>query len=374
MFYPVLAQESWEYNKVEEQSYQYYLNAAWPQLIVYGKKAINNGQDYPLLRLRLGYANFIMENYSAAIMHYEEVLKNDSYNTIAHYYILLSRKMLNQSEIGMYEAKSISSQSKSYEKLEEQQVTGGGAEFSYKSNDQSSRGNPLYLRADLSHRIRWNLHMQHSLGTYQQTINESQFSGIQNSNNIKIGQIEYYNKITWNLTRRLQVKTAYHYLNTPFNNLSYNSNIGMAAVKYYGNFFDIQAAVNLGTSIDSNLVQTDLQLGCNPLGNNKLYGISTLSQRNGKINFRQVIGIGLLPGIWIEGNHVVGSFSNYLENDALYLYNSIDPNLSKSGLSAYVLRKNLLFQAGYVYEKKTLYKRKTEYTQHSITLGISWKL
>lgn len=371
----VVSQEKWDYPTVDQQSYQYYQKGNWTSLIVYGEKALRKGQDFLLLRLRLGYARYMTANYSAAIVQYEAVLKNDSYNATAHYYILLCRKMLNQSELGAYEAPLLPQASREYEKLEEQALTGGGAELSYKATDHPFRGNPFYLRFDLTHRLKWNLHMQHALGTYQQTMNEPLFTDIQNSNQIKIGQLEYYNKTTLNLTRKIQLKGAYHYLNTPFNNLSYNSHLGMLAVKYYGNFYDLQASAIAGKSIDSNLLQTDLQLGYCPFGNNSFYGISTLMQRNGKINFRQVVGLQLKEGYWLEANHVVGSFSNVVENDALYLYNSIDPNLSKTGLSAYALMKgNLLFSVGYTYEKKSLYKRKTEYNQHSITAGLSWKL
>ena len=63
------------------------------------KKPWTQGQDFTLLRLRMGYAAFMQSDFSQAIIQYEQVLKNDSYNTTAHYYIWLCRTYLNQTAL-----------------------------------------------------------------------------------------------------------------------------------------------------------------------------------------------------------------------------------------------------------------------------------
>ncbi|OYX92982.1 MAG: hypothetical protein B7Y76_12265, partial [Sphingobacteriia bacterium 35-40-5] len=93
------AQETLSYEAVNIQSYALYEKGSWKELLEYGKNAVAVGQDFTLLRLRMGYAAFMNSDFSQAIIHYEQVLKNDSYNSTAHYYIWLCRTYLNQSEL-----------------------------------------------------------------------------------------------------------------------------------------------------------------------------------------------------------------------------------------------------------------------------------
>ncbi|WP_204268173.1 hypothetical protein, partial [Escherichia coli] len=68
-------------DEVNTKSYALYEKSAWKELLLYGKEAITAKQDFKLLRLRLGYAAFMLGNYSEALNQYQQVLKNDSYNT-----------------------------------------------------------------------------------------------------------------------------------------------------------------------------------------------------------------------------------------------------------------------------------------------------
>ncbi|MBK8507045.1 MAG: hypothetical protein IPL46_35660 [Saprospiraceae bacterium] len=119
-----------------------------------------------------------------------------------------------------------------------------------------------------------------------------------NNNKIAINQVEYYNRIHINLNRHWQLKAAWHYLNTPFNNFKYNNNLLLAGVKYYGSYFDLQADAIVGKLTDTSLQQYNLQLGLYPLGNLKLYSFSTgmLRQQAGSaFNFKQVLGCSSVP-------------------------------------------------------------------------------
>ena len=102
------AQQDFSFATVDSQSFALYEKADWKALLNYGKTAIAKNQDFLLLRLRLGYAAFMLTNYSEAIRHYEVVLKEDQYNNTAHYYIYWSRINLNQPEIAMAEVKYLS--------------------------------------------------------------------------------------------------------------------------------------------------------------------------------------------------------------------------------------------------------------------------
>ena len=94
------AQEQYNYETVNTKSYNLYLKEDWSNLMTYGKDAVNHQIDFPILRLRLGYAAFQMKNYSEAITHYEKVIQKDSYNSIARYYLWVCNGLLNNNEIG----------------------------------------------------------------------------------------------------------------------------------------------------------------------------------------------------------------------------------------------------------------------------------
>lgn len=58
----VNAQQDFSFAAVDSQSYALYQKADWRSLLAYGKLAIANKQDFLLLRLRTGYAAFMIEN------------------------------------------------------------------------------------------------------------------------------------------------------------------------------------------------------------------------------------------------------------------------------------------------------------------------
>ena len=140
---------------------------------------------------------------------------------------------------------------------------------------------------------------------------------------------------------------------------------------------DVYKRQVLGKLSDSTIRQYNLQLGLYPLGNLNFYSFSTASLRQqgqSAFNFRQVLGVKLIKNLWLEGNVTLGTFSNLLENDALYVYNAIDPNKIKGGVTSYItLTPNIIAQLGYTFEQRQLYNQSINYNQHSITGGISWK-
>lgn len=220
--------------------------------------------------------------------------------------------------------------------------------------------------------------MYHAVAIYNQSIAEPKLPTVTNNSNIDINQKEYYNKTIINLNKKWQLVAAYHYLYTPFNNLTYNSNIGLVGIKYNSHYFTIQADGIFGKMTDTSLQQYNLQLGLYPLGNLNLYSFSTasLSNRNTKsaFNFKQVLGAKLLKFLWLEGNATFGSFSNFMENDALYVYNAIDKNKFKAGATAYItLNPKITAQLGYTFEQRELFKSINTFNQHSITGGLSCK-
>lgn len=220
--------------------------------------------------------------------------------------------------------------------------------------------------------------MQQAFALYNQTIAEPKLTAVADNGNIAINQREYYNKITYNLSRNWQALAAYHYLYTPFNNFTYNNHVGLAGIRYNSHYYTIQADALFGKMIDSALQQFNATVSWFPLGNMNVYGISTASlcsrSGNSSFNFRQIVGAKILPALWLEGNVTLGSFRYFFERDALYVYNAIDRTRIKAGVSAYYSAgPRLTLSATYGIEQKELYQTDYRFYNHSITGALSWK-
>jgi len=378
------AQKGWTYDEVNTRSYALYEKADWDGLLSYGEQAIQSGQDFTLLRLRMGYAAFMLNNFSQAINQYDAVLTKDSYNSTAHYYLWLCRKYLNQAELAGIHLKYFTKEALEKEGLKPVSITGAGFEASFKTTDATTRGNTFYGMAHVQNRFGWNIHMDQAGAFFNQTI---QLGNIvlpvfpprpPQPNNVLINQKEYYNKITANLGNHLQLKAAYHYTNTPIGNVVYNNHSGFVGVKYNSSYFDVQADAIFSKISDSSISQYDATVGIYPLGNLNLYSFSTAILRSrpsgSAFNFRQIIGCKVLKSVWLEANATLGSFNDLLENDALYIYNAIDKNRFKAGLTGYIsITPKCTLELGYTLEQRELYKQTTTFNQHSITGGLSWK-
>lgn len=372
-----MAQPGMDFPTVDAQSLALFQKGDWKGLAGYGRQALAAGVDYLNLRLRLGYAAFASGDYATAIVHYEKALGFDSYNETARYHIHYARRYLGQHEIATAEAERLPSELLRREGLLTPGVTLIGAEFSYKSSLVDIRNNPAYGHLTLGHRVSPRLHLQHAITNYSQRISEPLLTGLANNTNIIIGQTGFWNRAAFNIDRRWQAVAAYQYQNSAFGSLVYHHHVLMLGGKYYGSRVALQGDVVLARMLDTGLVQAELTLHAYPLGNQNLYGLTTLTARNASGSpflVRQVLGAKVSKGAWLEAYATIGSFRNYAEADGLYLYNAIDTDRFKAGASAYIqLPRSILLQLGYTFENRQLYGRTTTFFQHSFTGGITWR-
>ncbi len=381
-----VAQLKVSYEEADTKSYDLYLNGKWNELLHYGKFSIHNGQDFIYLRLRIGYAAVMLKNYSEALKHYNHILSKDSYNEIARYYAWFCLMNLNQPEQAYIHVPYFSKDAKASEKISKIAVREAGIESSYKITDVITRDNSLYNKISFSARLGWKTNIEQSFVTYNQTINERALVNIKNNRQINIDQKEYYNRTTISLDQFLQLKLAFHYIETPFNSLNvspfsnivYKSNLLLFGLKFHGNYCTFQGAFVTGKLSDTAVHQFNFQTSYFPLGNLNLYGISNfmIRGRNGisSLNFKQIAGCKLSSFLWLEANATFGKFSYFTENDLLYVYNAIDENQFKGGLNVYLkFNRHLSAQTGYTFEKRKLYNTNYLFNQHSINGGITWK-
>jgi hypothetical protein len=371
-----LAQE-WSFDSVNNHSYRLYEQGAWTELRQFGREAKHAGHSFLNLHLRLGYAAFQQGNYVDAFQQYQSALTFDSYNSTARYYQWLCKVYLNQTELSGRYGEQLDAATRKESKLQGVRVWQVGNETSMKFTETTVRGNGIYSRVDAKIRLAPNWYLEQAVALYNQTISEPLLMAVRNNRAIPVNQREYYGKLTGNLSKNWQVKLGYHYLYTPFNNFIYNNHVVLAGVRWYGAYLDVQADAVVGTVTDTTQQQFNLQVTYYPLGNMHLYGITTgiLRNRNGATgtNIKQVIGGRILKNTWLEGNATLGKFNNLTENDALYVYNAIDPNTFKGGMTLYYAPGKLGINLGYTFERRQLFQRTIFFNQHSITGGITWK-
>jgi tetratricopeptide (TPR) repeat protein len=370
-------QPAMDYPSVEARSIALYMKGDWKGLLTHGRQALAAGIDHLNLRLRMGYAAFATGDYATAIAQYEKALGFDSHDQTARYYIHLARRYLGQPEIATAEADRLPAALFEDEGLRKPRLTLLGAEGSYKASLVDIREDPFYGRLTLGYRLSPRLHLQHALSSYTQRIAEPLLTTLPGNTAIGIAQTGLWNRAALNLDRRWQALSAYHYQQNRFGGLVYHNHLLLVGARYHGSRLTVQGDAVVGRMIDTALLQANLTLQAYPLGNQNLYSITTWTLRDppdAPVILRQVLGVKVLKDVWLEGHATIGQFRNFVEGDALYLYNSLDTDRVKAGIGAYIaLPGGRMLQLGYTFEDRRLYGRKTTFYQHSFTGGITWR-
>lgn len=378
--------QSISFPQADSTSLVYYNARNWTGLVDYGNKAIAAGVDYPVLRLRMAYANFMGENYSGALTQYAEVLKNDSHNQMARYYSYLCSKYLGNASAASYHASFVDTVTLNREQVTQFGLIAAGLESSVKLPQNNQRGTGNYTRAFLSNRLGWKLTLDQSVAFYNQSITSTTAvtaavgaPAIANPNSTTFtdSQFEYYGKLGFAVNSNLTLLAAYHYLNTSFGISTFQNHIGLIGLKYALPYVTLQADANIATISNSNVQQYNGQLSFYPMGNQNLYTISRVSAQSGDLSqtiFSQTLGFKVAKPFWLELNGTFGTMDNYLDADALYVYNAIDVTKLKAGLTGFFqLGQHAVFYINYAFEQKQDYYLNKNFNQNSITGGFTWK-
>jgi hypothetical protein len=361
------------YQKTDSISYSFYLAGNWQQLISYGDQSVKNGVDFPLLHLRMAYAHFITGNYTTALSQYREVLKQDQRNQTANYYAYLSNLYLNRNDAAGY-LLALLDDSTYAAKPSAFRFISASAEGGSKFSKNPRRGNGTYMRIGFTNQLGNRFILDESFAYFGQDIlHRAQGTLVNNP----VKQLEYYGKLNYSASNNLSVFGGYHYLNTKYSVGAYNNHIGIGGLKYATGNAILQADANFGRISDTTFQQYNAQLSIYPKGNLNLYFISRASllhQDGSKFVFSQTIGTKVFRNFWADANVTLGTLNNYLDADALYVYNAIDIATFKTGATAYYqLSGHVLLYLTYAFEQKKDFYRIEEYKQHSVTGALTWK-
>ncbi len=359
----------------ETHSLQLFNNANWKELLQYGKETIKNGTDFSLLRMRTGYAAFMLSNYSQSLKNYEVVNQAEPNNNISLYYCYLNNLYLNNTAAMRYYASKLDEETKKAEKLKPVKISELGLEYSFKNPNITERGNAQYALLSINTQLGYKLEIQQGIALYNQIIDEPKLVYINNNKKIDISQKEYFAKLIYIPFAKLTIIGGFHYVYTPFNNYIFNNTIAFGGLKYATPYIHLQGLVHIANVTDTNYNQFDVAINTYPMGNMNIYTISKAMIGDTTI-FTQVVGAKVMKNTWLESNVTIGKYETLIDNDGLYLVNDIDTKKFKVGASMYVLlNKKFLLSLNYNFEEKQKYQTtNNNFNQYSITINLKWKL
>jgi len=369
----VQAQKPITFQSADSISYQCYLVGDWDKLINFGNEAILQGVEFKTLYQRMGYAYFVNKNYFAAQSKYEKALKFDESDEGTRLYLYYCGINTGDDAATGFHANKMQKETQQKLGLKPFKIVSAvDVEYNYKNNLVNLRSNPNYYRLGISTKISHRLSLYQTVSQYSQTVNSSTYTT----------QTEYYVALNWAMNKHSALDIGYHYVDTKVDTQTFPGNMFFSRLSTKINRFDI----GINGSLLKNQMETTKQIGLSAgivlPGKTNIHlksSFNTLRNNDStRLIFTQAIGAQILKPLWVEANVTLGNLKNYNDNNGLYLYNSLDATLFRTGLTAFLnISKKITFVGNYTYDKKELiYTDKTiyNYNQHSFSTGIIWKL
>jgi hypothetical protein len=372
IFLPFLgfAQTKLGFQRADSLSYQYYLNGEWHKLISLTNIAFNEGVDSKFIRQRAGYAYFMTGDYTSAEIQYKKALAFDQQDDVTKEYLYYSA-LNSGSENSRYYAGKLSAEAT--KKLGIKRFNPVGyidTEYSMKTNQTTTRSNQVYYRFGLQSELGYKVSLYQGFSYYEQIIS-----------NVLTRQPDYVAIVKWNLNPAWQIKGAYHHLFTNVGNISYPGNLGLIALATHLNRFTFEANASMLKASSATTKQVGLQTGVVLPGRSNFYITGSLVgiSESGSLRaiYSQTAGLKFSKNLWAEGNITLGNLKNYNTFNSLYVYNSEDPTMFRSGISlVYFIGKHLSVLGNFTFDQQKMNNSTNNnyYYQFSYSGGLKWKL
>jgi len=376
------AEDKFDFATVDKVTYELYLQQNWEKLASYGKKAIKNGIDYYYLRMRVGIANFELEKFMYAELHFNNALEFNAEDIDALTYLYYcyqntgkhaeaQKTLLQIPEKAVLEMGIDNTNHIEFVYLET------GPSFTNNQNNvgefdldgaQNIYGEKTYLRNGYytALGLRYKLFPSvRIVGSYINIIQGKTKQIMQNDSLIINDEFPLYqNQVYFNanirLNRNISIIPAFHFLNTSYTTVyskydEINKDFEYFESKTTLNSYIAHLAIEKDISIltmglfggysnmnERTQIQTGLSFTIYPEGNLSLYTNSKLIMRwqdslrtEGFYNrfiFYQMIGLKIFKGFWTEAFATFGELENYYEKNAYVVYNIPDKILFKWGI------------------------------------------
>ena len=391
--------------QVDSLTYQYYINGKWDELIKTGQLAIKQKTDYKRLRQRIGYACFMKADYYEAMKHYEVALGFDKSDIDIRIYLYYCGLYTGNESYARYQVSQLPEETrKNFAAKQFKLIDAIDLEYNYKSNDsqiktnnKQTRSNPSYWRIGCSTKIGYQLSLYQAFSNYSQRL-DSTGTEYNFFNRSVINQNEYYVSLNWKPDIQFDFMLGYHYINTRIiDSMSYkiplidvnrkdtlvqtgNMFFGKVAFKY--NRFDFGLSASLLSYSKVLTQQYTLQAAVTLPGTLGIRLKSTVDaifdNESQRLIYSQSAGIIPLKNVWLEGNLTLGNLKNYADFNGLYILNSKDPTVFRTGATVFwQVMNNINLFVNYGYEQNEINganKIIINYNQHSFSGGIIWKI
>jgi hypothetical protein len=350
------------------------MNGNWDKLIELANITNDENIHFKYLEQRIGYAYFMKKNFYKAIEFYQKSLSFDTKNEISNLYLYYSAINIGDESMARYYSSKLPENTQKNLNIKSfKPIQSLDFEYNYKLNNNSFRSNPEYFRLGLNSQFSNRLSIYLSASRFSQIFNNTQL----------IDQNEFLGSLTYSLFDRTNLSIGYHYLNINVNDAAgktiYPGNIYFGNVYQRINRFDFSIIASKFYSINVNSTQLGLEIGYLIPSKSNIYLKSKIFEINDSIQkrivFSQSLGISPLKNIWLEGSVTLGNLNNYVEENGLYVYNSLDKTTFRTGASLFwYITKHFTFYTNYTFDRILTYDTNENYVQHSITGGLIWKL
>lgn len=438
IFTGVKAQEKISFNRINTETYRFYMEQKWDSLILTGKEALRADVDYYYLRLRLGIACYSKSYYRSAARHFTAALEFNSGDPVSLEYLYYCRLYSGQTE----QAQHVRKQFKGDLALKLPPQKGRffdrlGAEYFYLSGvkddlfEDPTEIYPLDVAGKQSttrHFSNATISLVNSLApgvtlahTYTFLSKSNHFFSNDGETAVylpdqQVVQNQYYFSPRFTTPSGYTFMPMIHILGIRFQAV-YDAGQGFqggTSSLVVGTLTETDFVTGLG--FKKNMGAVDLHLGgwygalngadqiqgrvgltWFPLGNLNLYaGAFGNSQyelySNGESVIRMIpemlLGFGIAGKVWVDMHAAMGEMTNYLENNGMFVYNSISEVIHKKvrfSLSFPVSDKGSLLYLGGIWSAfssefmpkedpgTTIINTPISYNAISIYGGISWK-
>ncbi len=359
---------------LDQETYQLYQEKNWKKLIVRGEYALEQGYDFYYLRMRLGLAWFSLGRFEKARTQFLIALKSIPHDRTASYYLYYANlysgrsgearkllKLLPMEQIGNIKAPG---------KFSLSGISAEGGVFINNSVEDLKNGLPSgdksnsYFTDNMNYiNFTGGVNLGYSSGI---VLSANRFS----SNNLQYtysrgnlmefpqtsSQNGLYMKYLYNFPRSWYGGIAYHGIKGSYSYTELQTNqggiiqfkTGMVDYqqKYAGGFigkhfkyFDSRAQFSLNEFWHGPYLQTGGSLYYYPTGSidyylhagyDRMFALDSVG--NAEWAWKFAAGLKLYKGFYLIGSHVRGNLSNWADANGYYLFNTVYPIRSRSGV------------------------------------------
>jgi hypothetical protein len=147
------------------------------------------------------------------------------------------------------------------------------------------------------------------------------------------------------------------------------------------NRFNLEANGSILKSTFATTKQYGLKAGVVFPGRSNIYltsAVTGISEEGAsRVIYSQSAGLKCTEKLWAEGSVTLGNLKNYNTFNGLYIYNSVDPSMFRTGCTlSYFLGKHLALTGNFTFDQQQLESTSgnSYYYQYSYSGGIKWRL